>query len=1161
MSEHETEGIPLIIYGWNRHPRWLQSFNIDWLRMNGAQDISVRNVHNWKDFDIPLSDFIERMRSSPVYTSTQEPERLYGKDAECPPEWTRWLTDGKVIPDDLLFHGSKDFLKFLPEMAQVQTLMCYIGIGDTFTPFHKDLCASSGQNLMCYSENNGSSFWFMTRASDAPKVHSYFQQLGHEVDFENHVVTLEELGRAPFEVYIAEQCVGDLVLVPPRSCHQVVNNSGITIKTSWSRMSLDGLRIAFYHELPIYHRVCRREIYKVKAIIYHSMQYHTGLMDRTQPGPELVSLAYDLKQLLDLFDDVLAQDFTAQHASLPHVSQSGSTYSDDIACDFCGADVFQSFFECDKCIPPPSSDNSGVLLLGCGLVLCPSCYVEGRSCRCGVMQPVQCRVIGDLFKSRDNAAKAIEHFECQNDVKYPSLAEHPEWLLEKGAGIFDSACKLHQRRQAGNKTRTCSPRYISDAPHPALATDVIACKLCHFSRCFSHLLEICCIHSVEAILHSDHDGSDSSWHQFHLSSKETFVSAQRAADEDEQAGRRPNIIHRLAHIAMTFNFHRAVNPDLTKSGWYDYIPTLTTPIAPSTAQADPDYPGDASGDRPTSNETHLPDGPSGGQSTSNETSLPDGGSGGGIDDVTQVGRAEDGIDPVLPHPPLQSTSTYVERCGSPSTLSVLTDLPSMPSSPHLPDANLPLASEPSPPVSSQPFFCSSFPPGNALSSTNSSESIPRTSTNGRHKQRYLMDFVDVPQPDWYRKIRGKEKATPKLPARCSETPECDDDIPLRQLVLQYSMTSKQNQAVGPSHSKSDSLPGNIHDAISLDPPAVKIPPVQSPAVRQKADLSGQPSSSRKRKKQLQETLPRSSQPMKRLRSTKSCGRPPNNDLAAVINHSFRPNGEHKGISFTKCAKSDGPDHTLLQDRIEEQRAELSRCEDLNRALKDEVQRLKDAVLHLTSRGQTWNPPSDSQPVMQPEYCSVSAHTNASMAADRPLGGQSAEMLPRHPTPTEPRSHRELRLKTRHPEGKLWKHPYNKHKPQTKGPYSRIPKLYKGGRPRPRLKTIPLEQRLTDYQLPIIMTLPLSSPSPSPARSSDHSQSSGSSSATIQAQLDDSEEYSAPWRSPRFNEELAICSPAPPAHRIPKVSKLKYVNGHASEDEISLGDEDEYLPML
>ena len=132
--------------------------------------------------------------------------------------------------------------------------MCYIGIGDTFTPFHKDLCASSGQNLMCYSENNGSSFWFMTKSSDAPEVHSYFQQLGYEVDFENNVVTLDELRAAPFEVYIAEQGVGDLVLVPPRSCHQVINNGGITIKTSWSRMSLEGLRVALYHELPIYHR-------------------------------------------------------------------------------------------------------------------------------------------------------------------------------------------------------------------------------------------------------------------------------------------------------------------------------------------------------------------------------------------------------------------------------------------------------------------------------------------------------------------------------------------------------------------------------------------------------------------------------------------------------------------------------------------------------------------------------------------------------------------------------------------------------------------------------------------------------------------------------------------------------------------------------------------
>lgn len=132
--------------------------------------------------------------------------------------------------------------------------MCYLGIGDTFTPCHKDLCASSGQNLMCYTENSGSSFWFMTESSAALDVSRYFQSLGQEVDHETHVITIDELAKAPFKVYITEQKLGDLVLVPPRSCHQVVNYGGITIKTSWSRMTLDGLATAYYHELPVYRR-------------------------------------------------------------------------------------------------------------------------------------------------------------------------------------------------------------------------------------------------------------------------------------------------------------------------------------------------------------------------------------------------------------------------------------------------------------------------------------------------------------------------------------------------------------------------------------------------------------------------------------------------------------------------------------------------------------------------------------------------------------------------------------------------------------------------------------------------------------------------------------------------------------------------------------------
>jgi hypothetical protein len=94
----------------------------------------------------------------------------------------------------------------------------------------------------------------MTESSSAPAATDYFHDLGQELDMETHVITVEELADARFTVYIAEQKLGDMVLVPPRSCHQVVNHGGITIKMSWSRMTLDGLTTAFYHELPIYRR-------------------------------------------------------------------------------------------------------------------------------------------------------------------------------------------------------------------------------------------------------------------------------------------------------------------------------------------------------------------------------------------------------------------------------------------------------------------------------------------------------------------------------------------------------------------------------------------------------------------------------------------------------------------------------------------------------------------------------------------------------------------------------------------------------------------------------------------------------------------------------------------------------------------------------------------
>lgn len=84
-------------------------------------------------------------------------------------------------------------------------------------------------------------------------------------------------------------------------------------------------------------------------------------------------------------------------------------------CDFCGADIFQSFFECRKCVRSSEGDK---LSIGDGLLICPSCYVTGRTCRCGHMQAAQVRPFEDLFQAR----------QAGWDTVWPVLEKKPENL-------------------------------------------------------------------------------------------------------------------------------------------------------------------------------------------------------------------------------------------------------------------------------------------------------------------------------------------------------------------------------------------------------------------------------------------------------------------------------------------------------------------------------------------------------------------------------------------------------------------------------------------------------------------------------------------------------------------------------------------------------------
>lgn len=146
-----------------------------------------------------------------------------------------------------------------------------------------------------------------------------------------------------------------------------------------------------------------------------------------------------------------------------------------VTCDFCDTDVFQSFFECRKCVVPPVDEamETGTAheVHGDGLVICPSCYVEGRTCRCEIMQPTQCRPFNELLCDRNMAMKVLEQVEKSRTRKYMILTEryvgvgyailiaakgryHNRHIIsEQRLSVFEAACAIHRYYQSHRQIR------------------------------------------------------------------------------------------------------------------------------------------------------------------------------------------------------------------------------------------------------------------------------------------------------------------------------------------------------------------------------------------------------------------------------------------------------------------------------------------------------------------------------------------------------------------------------------------------------------------------------------------------------------------------------------------------------------------------------------
>ena len=292
-----------------------------------------------------------------------------------------------------------DLMACMPHAMRAENLMCYIGHEGTYTPCHREMCASLGQNIMVETSGTvgedgkatkpGSSIWFMTESKDRHLVSEYWlSSLGHDIEVEGHFASIDAWRKAPFKVWIVEQKVGDFILIPPLAPHQVWNRGTRTMKVAWNRTTVETLELALNEALPRARMVCRDEQYKNKAIILFTLNKYSGLLksverqkqaalddvtkDRLTSSSKIRQLEKDFRRLFTLFVDMMLLETLS--SSIPRFEYV--TYDSNITCSYCRCNIFNRFLTCKSCIIPLENDEEDTY------DICLDCYAMGRSCRC-----------------------------------------------------------------------------------------------------------------------------------------------------------------------------------------------------------------------------------------------------------------------------------------------------------------------------------------------------------------------------------------------------------------------------------------------------------------------------------------------------------------------------------------------------------------------------------------------------------------------------------------------------------------------------------------------------------------------------------------------------------------------------------------------------------
>ncbi|KIW13227.1 hypothetical protein PV08_08414 [Exophiala spinifera] len=493
-------GKPLVVEGYEaRLDKW--TFALQWLRDNcGSKVEHARDLTKKLNVPLTIGHYLNNMalltnQWTPRNYKDPERQRMYLKDIDCPQIWHDKLAD--VIPPSLFYLNestgdvggfgavdendpnrpgmrkgrgiakSGDLMSSLPKEMRAENMMCYIGHEGTYTPAHREMCASLGQNIMVEASTGapedgkptkqGSSIWFMTESKERAVVSEYWlSRLGHDIEIENHFAQINAWKSAPFKTYVVEQNPGDFILIPPLAPHQVWNRGTRTMKVAWNRTTVETLEMAMREALPRARLVCRDEQYKNKAIVYYTLQKYSkllklaekfkqramGLKHKMTNDTKVRQLQKDFRRLHQLYTGILVSE-----TFLPDKQEKKVElipYDSNITCSYCRCNIFNRFLTCPSCVgelPNGEEDTYDI---------CMDCYAMGRSCACiSKLRFVEQWSWPDLLRKHEDWRHQILQYEGRVTEKSPvSLKTELDRLGNKRT--LAQICQLELARRPFN---------------------------------------------------------------------------------------------------------------------------------------------------------------------------------------------------------------------------------------------------------------------------------------------------------------------------------------------------------------------------------------------------------------------------------------------------------------------------------------------------------------------------------------------------------------------------------------------------------------------------------------------------------------------------------------------------------------------------------------